>query len=76
MSYKLADIELSEPLAPIELSAEQNGVGLIARWKGRLIGFEMVELSAGSMMTVERLKTLADERFAGRILVAKLEEEL
>jgi len=76
MSYKLADIELSEPLAPIELSAGQKGVGLIARWKGRLIAFEMVELSAGSMMTVERLKTLAGERFAGRILVAKLEEEL
>ncbi|AVA26193.1 MULTISPECIES: glycosyltransferase [unclassified Rhizobium] len=76
MSYKLTDIELSEPLAPIELSTEQNGVGLIARWQGRLIGFEMIELSAGSVMTVERLKALADERFAGRIVVAKLEEEL
>ncbi|MFS8056774.1 glycosyltransferase [Rhizobium sp. BR 317] len=76
MSYKLIDIELSEPLAPIELSAEQNGVGLIARWRGRLIAFEMIELPAGSVLTAERLKALADERFAERILVAKLEDEL
>ncbi|WFU12255.1 glycosyltransferase (plasmid) [Rhizobium sp. CB3090] len=76
MSYKLTDIELSEPLAPIELSPEQNGVGLIARWRGRLIAFEMIELPAGSVLTIERLKALADERFAERILVVKLEEEL
>jgi glycosyltransferase involved in cell wall biosynthesis len=76
MSYKLIDIELSKPLAPIELSAEQTGVGLITRWQGRLIGFEMIEQLAGSMLSAESLKALADERFAERILVAKLEEEL
>ncbi|MDK4716521.1 glycosyltransferase [Rhizobium sp. CNPSo 4039] len=76
MSYKLIDIELSEPLGPIELSAEQTGIGLIARWQGRLIAFEMFELSAGSVLSAESLKALADERFAERILVAKLEEEL
>lgn len=76
MSYKLVEIELSEPLATISLSPQQNGVGVVARWRGRLIGFEMIELPAGSAVTVERLNSLADERFARRILVAKLEEEL
>jgi glycosyltransferase involved in cell wall biosynthesis len=76
MGYKLADIELSGPLAPIELTPEQNGVGLIARWQNRLIAFEMIALPAGSVLTVERLQLLADDRFAGRVLVAKMEEEL
>jgi len=76
MSYKLIDIELSKPLAPIKLSAEQTGVGLIARWRGRLIAFEMIEQPAGSMLSAASLKALADERFAERILIAKLEEEL
>ncbi len=76
MSYKLIDIELSEPLAPIELSADQTGVGLIARWRGRLIAFEMIERPAGSVLSAESLKALVKERFAERILVAKLEEEL
>lgn len=76
MSYKLIEIELSQPLAPIELSAEQTGIGLVARWQGRLLAFEMIERPAGSTLTVENLKALAGERFAQLILVAKLEEEL
>lgn len=76
MGYKLAEIELSEPLVPIELVLDQDGVGLVARWRDRLIGFEMIAMPAGSILTVERLKSLADECFAGRILAAKMEEEL
>jgi glycosyltransferase involved in cell wall biosynthesis len=76
MSYKLAEIELSQPLMPIELTAGQNGVGLIVRWQSRLIAFEMIELPAGSVLTVDRLKALADQRFAGRVLAAKMEEAL
>jgi glycosyltransferase involved in cell wall biosynthesis len=76
MGYKLAEVELSKPLATIELAPHENGIGLIARWHNRLIGFEMIELRAGSVLSVERLKSLADERFAARILVAKIEEEL
>lgn len=76
MGYKLVDIELSEPLAPIELASQQNGVGLVARWQDRLIGFEMIALPAASVLSAERLRFLADERFAGPILIAKMEEEL
>ncbi len=76
MTYMLADIELSKPFEPIQLSPGQDGIGLVARWRDRLIGFEMIALASGSTMTVEQLKTLADERFARRILVARLEEDL
>jgi hypothetical protein len=76
MGYKLTEVELSRPLAPIELSPQQDGVGLVARWQDRLIGFEMIAMPAGSVLSADRLKSLADERFAARILVAKMEEEL
>ena len=42
MGYKIVDVELSHPLAPIALAQHQDGVGLIARWHNRLVGFEMV----------------------------------
>jgi hypothetical protein len=56
MGYKLTEVELSEPLAAIELTPEQNGVGLVARWRDRLIGFEMIALPAGSVLSADGLK--------------------
>ncbi|BCH15658.1 MULTISPECIES: glycosyltransferase family 2 protein [unclassified Mesorhizobium] len=76
MGYRLVEIELSKPLAPIELAPQHDGVGLIARWQDRLIGFEMIALPASSVLSAERLKAVADERFADRILVAKVDVEL
>ncbi|UCI06466.1 glycosyltransferase family 2 protein [Mesorhizobium sp. B1-1-8] len=76
MGYKIVDVELSNPLAPIELAPQQDGVGLIARWQNRLVGFEMIALPAAAVLSAERLRSIADERFADRILVAKMEEEL
>ncbi|TJW35466.1 MAG: glycosyltransferase, partial [Mesorhizobium sp.] len=66
----------SKPLAPIELAPQHDGVGLIGRWQDRLVGFEMIALPASSVLSAERLRALADERFSGRILIAKVEEEL
>ena len=56
MGFRLAEIELSEPLAPIRLSAQQQGVALLARWRDRPIGFEMIDLPAGAILSVERLE--------------------
>ncbi|MGY2995537.1 glycosyltransferase family 2 protein [Mesorhizobium sp. URHB0026] len=76
MGYKIVDIELSIPLAPVELAPEHDGVGLIARWQGRLVGFEMIALASAAILSAEQLKSIADERFADRILVAKMDKEL
>ncbi|MBZ9668689.1 glycosyltransferase family 2 protein [Mesorhizobium sp. ES1-3] len=76
MGYKIVDVELSSPLAPIELGPQQDGVGLIARWQNRLVGFEMITLPTTGVLSAERLRSIADQRFAPRILVAKMEEEL
>ena len=41
----MIDLELSEPLRTVTLDAAENGVALIARWKDRLAGFYMIEMS-------------------------------
>ncbi len=76
MGYKLVDIELSEDLRPIGLSAKEDGIGLLARWQGRPVGFRMIDLSPGATMSVDALEALADECFAGRALAARLEAEV
>jgi len=76
MAYKLVEIELSKPLVAIELTLEQSGVGLIARWHDQLIGFEMIAVPSGSTLSVEELRILADQRFAARVHVAMVEDEL
>jgi len=76
MGYKIVDVELSRPLAPIELAQRQDGVGLIARWHNRLVGFEMIARPTAGVLSAERLRSVADQCFAPRILVTKLEEEL
>jgi len=76
MAYRIVEIELSKPLRAIELAPEQDGIGLIARWHDRLVGFEMIARPAGSTFGVGELEAFADHHFAPRVLIAKLEDEL
>jgi glycosyltransferase involved in cell wall biosynthesis len=76
MPYKRVEIELSEPLGPIALSEQENGIGLVARWHGELIGFAMIPFATGSTCPEEKLSTLADERFAQRVLALKAANSL
>ena len=76
MAYKLVEIELSEPLAAITLASDQDGCGLIARWRERLIGFHLVALAPGSTLSAEQLEAIADENFAAGVLAAKIEDAL
>src|SRR5262245_5900631 len=76
MAYKLVEVELSKPLNAIELAPEESGVGLIARWRDRLVGFEMIATPAGSTLSADQLLLLADQRLAARVLIAKVEDDL
>lgn len=76
MVYRLVESELSRPPAAIELTPEENGIGLIGRWYDQLIGFEMIAVPPGSKLPAEELRTLADQRFALRVLIAMMEAEL
>lgn len=76
MAYRIAELELSQPLAPLRLTPDQNGVGLIARWGGRLIGFAMAPRRPGEEISLDDLQALADRHFASAVLAAKAQAEL
>ncbi len=76
MARKLVEIELSEPLTAITLAPDQDGCGLIARWRERLIGFHLVALAPGGSLSVDQLTSIADEKFAAGILAAKIQDAL
>ena len=76
MAYRLTEIDLTEPLADIPLEPHEEGVGLVARWQGRLVGFEMIPAKGEKVISAERLARIADQHYVQRILAAKLEDEL
>lgn len=76
MAYRLAQLELAQPLADLVLAPDQDGVGLVARFEGRLVGFYMAPRPPGSTVSRAELERIADERFAPAVLAAKAEAEL
>ena len=76
MAYRLFEIELSEPLSPLQLGRDEDGLGVIARWQDRLVGFAMLPWAPGASVSAAELQRIADERFARLILVHKAEQEL
>jgi glycosyltransferase involved in cell wall biosynthesis len=55
MRYKLTEVELTQPLASLELAAGENGAGVLVRRKGRPIGFLMQENAAKRTWRSEEL---------------------
>jgi glycosyltransferase involved in cell wall biosynthesis len=76
MGYGLLEIELTEQLPQLEPKANENGFGLIVRWRGQLIGFEMLPMATSAELLLKRLEDLADRKFAERVLTAKVRDEL
>jgi glycosyltransferase involved in cell wall biosynthesis len=76
MGYRLIDVELSKPLRPVCLSQDQNGLGIVARWHGRPIGFHMEERTAGARLEPEAWRETVDRYFAASLLAARVEEAL
>ncbi|MCR5880654.1 glycosyltransferase family 2 protein [Phenylobacterium sp. J367] len=76
MGYRLVDLELAAPLPEIVLEPGQTGVGVIARWNGRLAGFAMIPRPDGRAISAAEVAALADERFARAVLAMRAEDEL
>jgi GT2 family glycosyltransferase len=72
----MVDLELSEPLRAFTLEAAENGVALIARWKGRLAGFYMMEMNPGFSVSEASLSELCAKQFGRKILSLKMETAL
>lgn len=76
MAYKLLQLELSEPLPTIALDMHEDGIGVVARWRGRLVGFRMAAFSPGACVTSGELEKIADACFAQRVLTTSILGEL
>ncbi|HYF22043.1 MAG TPA: glycosyltransferase [Caulobacteraceae bacterium] len=76
MSYRLVEVELTRAPEPIALGPEDHGLGLIARWKDRLVGFEMLKLDPGAVLDAEAVTELAERKFGARVVAAEIEAEL
>ena len=76
MAYRLLDIDLSEPLPPLTLAPGEDGLGIVARWEDRLIGFAMRPWAPGVSVDPADLKGYVDAQFATAVLQRKADGEL
>jgi glycosyltransferase involved in cell wall biosynthesis len=74
--YRLLELELSQPIQAVQLGADEEGLGLTARWHDRLIGFRMISAARGARLSEAALERIADEHFAPAVLTAKVAAEL
>ncbi len=76
MGYRIVEVELSNAIEAVSLDPGHSGVGLICRWRGRLVGFIMQESAPGLEMTSTAVERLISERVALDLLRVRLEEKL
>jgi glycosyltransferase involved in cell wall biosynthesis len=76
MAYRIVEIELSEPLPLITLAADQDGLAVLARWKGRLAGFHMASAAPGYTFSTDEIRALCTKRFGRRLLALEVESAL
>ncbi|WP_309092535.1 glycosyltransferase [Phenylobacterium sp.] len=76
MGYLRIDLELTQPPPAIALSPEQDGVGIVARHEGRLVGFAMRELPPGARLEPPEAEDLAESLFGRAVLIDRAAREL
>ena len=76
MAHRIVELELSEPLTSIALAPEQDGLALLARWKGRLAGFHMASAASGHVFSTDEVQALCTKRFGRRLLALEVESAL
>jgi glycosyltransferase involved in cell wall biosynthesis len=76
MAYRIAEIELSQPLPALSLAPDQDGFGLIVRLRDRLVGFVLHTALRGSTFDPPALQRLVDSRFPMLVLEATTEAML
>jgi glycosyltransferase involved in cell wall biosynthesis len=76
MGYRLLDLELSEPLPAIALAPDESGIGIVARWHGRPVGFRMEKRPSGVPLSPNELQSIADRYFAAAVLAVRVEAAL
>jgi glycosyltransferase involved in cell wall biosynthesis len=75
MGYPIVEIDLGEPQPRRAVPADAEGLAFFARWRGRLVGFEMIR-ARGDVRTDEVETPFAAERWARQMLAATAEDAL
>lgn len=76
MPYAIADVELSEPLSTIRLSANEAGLAVLLRMADRPIAFFLEELPPGTALLPHEFGQLISRRARLDIVRANLHDEL
>jgi glycosyltransferase involved in cell wall biosynthesis len=76
MSYRIFDIDVSQPLSIITLLPQETGIALVVRRSGKPIGFFMKSLPPLSIISSEQLSAWITQECGTRLIQAALQESL
>jgi glycosyltransferase involved in cell wall biosynthesis len=76
MAYRMMEIELTTAPTPFTLGKDEHGFAIVARWRGRLAGFQMAGAEPGGIVSAKQLTELCTKQFGRRLLAFELETAL
>jgi glycosyltransferase involved in cell wall biosynthesis len=76
MRYRLAEIEITQPLPALDFAAGETGAGLVIRRHGRPIGFLMRENSSGRTWSPDELGEWISDALNTKIVEEAIRDEL
>ncbi len=76
MPYRILEVEVTRPLPRVGIPLDRGGLALIARRKGRPIGFLMRAFAPGTVVAPEQMDALVGEAAGARLLEEQIREEV
>ena len=76
MPYAFVDIEVMQPLPPVTLGADETGLAVLVRRKGRPVGFWMEAVAGGSRLDEHELAGRISARVGTRLVQEAIRDEL
>ena len=76
MPYKIAEIDLLEPLTPLALAPDETGLAVLARFGERIAGFDLRPMAPGTRLNTDDLASLMRDWFGEGLIAARLDEAL
>jgi glycosyltransferase involved in cell wall biosynthesis len=76
MGYRRLDLEVLAAPSAVALGPDENGLGLIGRWRGQLLGLALIPAEPGQVFAPADLAEIIETRFARELLVARVREAL
>ena len=76
MGYRILNVDFAQPLPEFALADDEDGLAVVARWHGELIGFEMLPRGDVLATPEQRRQSLLESAFGLAILKRKVRQEL